>query len=691
MAKLIEGIPSNFTEYPNSFLRQEAFPLEAYSIFSSKSAAEEYATTNPLAYVGQPIAVKESGVMHYYVINTDSSLIRIGELTEIENIYKNTNGSETGKLPEKISATEKKIPQITGTNTIKVDSTPNNGQAKASFSLQTNNDGGNVKFTQDTKGLSANVSFADYYKKDEINQGFKKIQSVVDSPIANGSTTAFIDSVSQDTQGKITVTKKNVDLSSKTVSITATDNQHGLKCYTISQGGTSIGCIDIPVDMVVTSGKVENKATSGVWGEAGTYLVLTIANQTAPVYINTKDLVDVYTAKPSQQEIQVYISTDNVISAEVVELNGSKIKYETVGTDQITDGSINLDKIAENAIRTKHINNGEVTDAKLAVDAVTTDKIKNSAVTYEKMADNAIGEAELRVDAVTETRIKDGAVTTGKIASHAVGTGQLGNSSVTTSKIADGNVTGGGENGKIAAKTITDYNIADDAVITRTIKKGTITTEKLSSSVPLRTYGINRKEIANHLFNSNNAFVLSENDGLLNHWSLYRFDFLKGINLQHCSLVYEAYFHNEWFGLTEYFLNELQYEIVEGGILATHSIPGRYNLTGRIYIVTEYKAFNKAKGPSLESITVLVSQPTQDVYGSNYTSTYGQSLYKIKIYDYDPLENEYLDLNTNYEFQLLKAQMGQSIPHDAQEGAFLRWRDGGPIRELLDKAEEGSY
>lgn len=45
--------------------------------------------------------------------------------------------------------------------------------------------------------------------------GYKTKQTAVSSPSASGSTTAFIDTISQDTNGKITVTKKNVDLSSK--------------------------------------------------------------------------------------------------------------------------------------------------------------------------------------------------------------------------------------------------------------------------------------------------------------------------------------------------------------------------------------------------------------------------------------------------------------------------------------------
>ena len=45
--------------------------------------------------------------------------------------------------------------------------------------------------------------------------GYKPKQTAVSSPSASGSATAFIDTISQDTNGKITVTKKNVDLSSK--------------------------------------------------------------------------------------------------------------------------------------------------------------------------------------------------------------------------------------------------------------------------------------------------------------------------------------------------------------------------------------------------------------------------------------------------------------------------------------------
>ena len=91
---------------------------------------------------------------------------------------------------------------------------------------------------------------------------------------------------------------------------TATTTEGYLKSYTFSQNGATIGTIDIPKDLVVTSGEVVE--VSGV-----KYLRLTIANQQAPVDIAVSDLVDVYTEGNG-----IEISTGNVISAKVVAGNG---------------------------------------------------------------------------------------------------------------------------------------------------------------------------------------------------------------------------------------------------------------------------------------------------------------------------------------------------------------------------------
>lgn len=90
-----------------------------------------------------------------------------------------------------------------------------------------------------------------------------------------------------------------------------------LKVYTVKQGGTEVGKINIPKDLVVSSGSVVKGTWAGnVFTEseagAGTALKLVIANQEAPVYINTLDLVKDHTAGDG-----ISISDTNVVSVVV--------------------------------------------------------------------------------------------------------------------------------------------------------------------------------------------------------------------------------------------------------------------------------------------------------------------------------------------------------------------------------------
>lgn len=50
-------------------------------------------------------------------------------------------------------------------------------------------------------------------KFEALVTSLKGLQSPVSSPSANGNATAFIDSISQDAEGKVTATKKNVNFS----------------------------------------------------------------------------------------------------------------------------------------------------------------------------------------------------------------------------------------------------------------------------------------------------------------------------------------------------------------------------------------------------------------------------------------------------------------------------------------------
>ena len=67
MAVILESFP--FMEFPLSISRQDAFPLDRYSVFSSLSEAQTYAQTSPVAYVGQILAVLDNGTATFYGIS----------------------------------------------------------------------------------------------------------------------------------------------------------------------------------------------------------------------------------------------------------------------------------------------------------------------------------------------------------------------------------------------------------------------------------------------------------------------------------------------------------------------------------------------------------------------------------------------------------------------------------------------
>jgi len=119
----------------------------------------------------------------------------------------------------------------------------------------------------------------------KIGEGFSE-----DFTVANA-----IEALEQELTDKLTISLETAE----------TPTSGYLKTYILSQGTgtgkTEIGKIDIPKDLVVKSGSLVHGTWSGdTFTEDpeghDTAIKLVIANQEAPIYINTKDLVDIYTA-----------------------------------------------------------------------------------------------------------------------------------------------------------------------------------------------------------------------------------------------------------------------------------------------------------------------------------------------------------------------------------------------------------
>ena len=173
---------------------------------------------------------------------------------------------------------------------------------------------------------------------------------------------------------------------------TETTTEGYAKSYTFTQGSTKIGVIDIPKDMVVSSGTVEKNPADK---PEGTYLVLTLANATNDkVYINVGTLVDIYTAKAEATQIQLTIdSATREISANIVA------------------GSITATELAADAVVTAKIADGNVTKAKLSTEVQTSlgkaDTAIQEADLTDLKADVAANKASLGAEGATTKAIAD--------------------------------------------------------------------------------------------------------------------------------------------------------------------------------------------------------------------------------------------------------------------------------------------
>ena len=103
----------------------------------------------------------------------------------------------------------------------------------------------------------------------------------------------------------------------------------------------------------------------------------------------------------------------------------------SVGTNEIINGSVTNTKLANNSVYVHHIVDGSVSTSKMENEAVTEGKLADNAVTADKLADNAITAADI-------TRIvENNAFTTALIAYGAVTAEEIANYNITNPKIAD--------------------------------------------------------------------------------------------------------------------------------------------------------------------------------------------------------------------------------------------------------------
>ena len=160
--------------------------------------------------------------------------------------------------------------------------------------------------------------------KDFVAAEIAKIPAAVDYTVTITDETAGTGEKTKQTikQGKAGSEKEigTIVVPDLKMEVKAIPNDGYLKTYQFTYGTGSTFEVDIPKDLVVTAGEIivvdSSHPISGLTD--GTYLKLTIANQAEPIYIDVKDLCDVYTGKAVTVGVSVTISDTNEISAALV-------------------------------------------------------------------------------------------------------------------------------------------------------------------------------------------------------------------------------------------------------------------------------------------------------------------------------------------------------------------------------------
>lgn len=350
-------IPAYSTQ-GKSFSRTAAFPLEGYEIWTDLEALKAYAAnTDPAkdpSYIGQKVAYidAENNRVVHYGIEINGSLKELGaDKMGVEALGK----EDGGKIPKAFYVIDAEAEGEEGAEDYK----PEVGHVEIRWVTPEAFEDTNTVTTLEAADKSIDVSAT---KNDTIDKNYKvkvniseeegnslslkedglfvEVPEVVHPEYAvrkeekdgyHGVYHLTKDGTDVDVAIEVPVTDlsdyaKSADLVNYTVTVTTENVENtNFKHYVFTQCEKEIAHIDIPKDLVVESGNVEVKAEAGAWGEAGTYIVLTIANQTEPIYINAKDLVDIYTVTDTSTVDMTITGTEIKADVKVSEADGNAL------------------------------------------------------------------------------------------------------------------------------------------------------------------------------------------------------------------------------------------------------------------------------------------------------------------------------------------------------------------------------
>lgn len=309
----------NFMGLPMNIQRGNPIPLDDSSVYYDKAKMEDYAKSGATAYVGQIITLVNETAKTceaYMISNEAGTLVKLASTTA------------SGDLASDVATLQT---QVTGL--IKAVGAKAQGETAAT---------GLYKEIADVlavaNGKVGSVAAADK----SVTIGGSATAPTVKVSIASGDDNAL--TLASD---GLKVVVPEVEHPEYTIAEDKTSTDYSA-VYHLQKDGVNVGAaINIPKDMVVKSGSVEKKATSGAWGEAGTYLHLVLANATEDdIYINVGDLIEYVTAGTSPDGmVIVSISDDHQVTATLGNASITETKLAKAVTDKLAKAVSAVQKV----------------------------------------------------------------------------------------------------------------------------------------------------------------------------------------------------------------------------------------------------------------------------------------------------------------------------------------------------------
>ena len=266
-----------------------------------------------------------------------------------------------------------------------------------------------------------------------------------------------------------------------------------LKTYTIKQGGKDVGKINIPKDLVVTSGSVvKGNWVDGAFTESetgtGTALKLVIANQTSPVYINTLDLVKDHTAGNG-----INISNTNVVS---VKLDTDSEKFLTVGANGVKLSGVAAHVTSE--IQKLDSTKSSAANAKAVVTVAETDGV----ITSVSLEDKDIASAALLGTKTDASTVESAFGRIAKEVAERKAAIQALDATVDSTGGSHVGVQVVEADGKITGVTVSETDIASAKSLSDVVTRAKAAEDKIEASVGLNADGSHKTATGNYTKNA---------------------------------------------------------------------------------------------------------------------------------------------------------------------------------------------